>query len=124
MLAILHLHLLLAFVGDIFKPRRRLDAENLRHQLNIALCSVVTGGLMLWAAFRLDADSGRWWLVFGGVVSLAYGALLIVAPIIGALVLTWWLGAYALIFGVALLVLAFRLRARMSHGVAASQVRS
>ena len=69
-------------------------------------------------------DSGRWWLVFGGVVSLAYGALLIVAPIIGALVLTWWLGAYALIFGVALLVLAFRLRARMSHGVAASQVRS
>ena len=31
---------------------------------------------------------------------------------IGAVVLTWWLGAYALAFGVALLVLAFRLRAR------------
>jgi len=39
MLAILHLHLLLIFVGDIFKSRRRLEAENLflRHQLNIAL---------------------------------------------------------------------------------------
>ena len=39
MLAILHLHLLLTFVGDIFKSRRRLEAENqfLRHQLNIAL---------------------------------------------------------------------------------------
>ena len=34
------------------------------------------------------------------------------APVIGAVVLTWWLGAYALAFGVALLVLAFRLRAR------------
>ena len=39
MLAILHPHLLLIFVGDIFKSRRRLEAENLflRHQLNIAL---------------------------------------------------------------------------------------
>src|SRR5579864_6456600 len=33
------LHLLLMFVGDIFKSRRRLEADNLllRHQLNIAL---------------------------------------------------------------------------------------
>ena len=39
MLVIPHLHLLLIFVGDIFKSRRRLKAENLflRHQLNIAL---------------------------------------------------------------------------------------
>jgi len=37
MLAILHL--LVMFVGDIFKSRRRLEAANLflRHQLNIAL---------------------------------------------------------------------------------------
>jgi uncharacterized membrane protein HdeD (DUF308 family) len=27
--------------------------------------------------------------------------------------LTWWLGAYALIFGVALFVLAFKLKARL-----------
>jgi hypothetical protein len=37
MLAILHL--LATFVADMFKSRRRLEAENLflRHQLNIAL---------------------------------------------------------------------------------------
>ena len=64
----------------------------------------------LAAAFRLEIDDGRWWLVFGGVVSVIYGALLIVAPMIGAVVLTWWLGAYALVFGVSLVVLAFRLR--------------
>lgn len=47
---------------------------------------------MLRAAFRLETDNGRWWLILGGIASLIYGVLLIAAPIIGALVLTWWLG--------------------------------
>jgi uncharacterized membrane protein HdeD (DUF308 family) len=84
--------------------------------LLVAVWAILTGALMLSAAFRLEVDDGRWWLVLGGIVSLLYGALLVVAPIIGAVVLTWWLGAYALVFGVALLVLAFRLHARQdSH---------
>jgi len=83
--------------------------------LLVAFWAILTGALMLAAAFRLQIDDGRWWLVFGGVVSLLYGALLIVAPMIGAVVLTWWLGAYALVFGVSLLVLAFRLRARLDN---------
>ena len=49
----------------------------------------------------------------GPLLSVVYGALVIVAPIVGAVVMTWWLGAYALVFGVSLLVLAFRLRARL-----------
>jgi hypothetical protein len=35
-------------------------------------------------------------------------------------VLTWWIAAYALFFGVALLVLAFRLRGRRHDAVAPS----
>ncbi len=77
--------------------------------LLVAIWAILSGGLMLTAAFRID--DGRWWLVLGGIASLIYGALLIVAPLIGALVLTWWLGAYALVFGVSLLVLGFRLKA-------------
>ena len=79
--------------------------------LLVAAWAIISGGLMLAAAWRLNADHGRWWLVLGGVASLVYGVLLIVAPMIGAVVLTWWLGAYALVFGAALLVLAFRLSA-------------
>jgi len=68
---------------------------------------------MLAAAFRLDVDHGRWWLAFSGLASVAYGILLIVAPLTGAVVLTWWLGAYAIVLGVSLAVLAFRLREQL-----------
>jgi uncharacterized membrane protein HdeD (DUF308 family) len=78
----------------------------------IAAWAVIGGAFMLAAAFRLDADHGRWWLAFGAVASLAYGVLLLIAPMIGAVVLTWWIGAYAIVFGVSLLAVAFRLRAR------------
>jgi uncharacterized membrane protein HdeD (DUF308 family) len=80
--------------------------------LLLAAWSLVSGGLMLGAAFRLSRDHGRWWLALGGVVSIIFGVLLVIAPLAGLVVLTWWLGAYALMFGIALLVLAFKLRAR------------
>jgi uncharacterized membrane protein HdeD (DUF308 family) len=78
----------------------------------IAAWALITGSFMLVAAFELDADHGRWWLALGGAASILYGAILAIAPLIGALVLTWWIGIYALIFGVALLFVAFRLRAK------------
>jgi uncharacterized membrane protein HdeD (DUF308 family) len=79
----------------------------------VAFWAIFTGILELAAAFRLQFIDGRGWLIFGGIVSVLYGALLIVAPMAGAVVLTWWIGAYALVFGVCLVVLAFRLRARL-----------
>ena len=39
--------------------------------------------------------------------------LLVVAPLTGALVLTWWLGAYAIVFGVTLIVVAFKLKGQL-----------
>lgn len=80
----------------------------------LGLWAVVLGTLMLVAAFRLHAGHGRWLLVVPGVLSVIWGVLLYMAPGLGALVLTTWLGGYALAFGALLLVLAFRLRAR--HG--------
>lgn len=76
----------------------------------IAAWALLSGGLMLGAAISLKVSHGRWLLVFGAIVSLLYGLLLFASPLIGALVLTWWVGAQALVFGVILIVLAFRLR--------------
>jgi uncharacterized membrane protein HdeD (DUF308 family) len=83
--------------------------------LLIAAWSIVSGCLMLSAAFRIDERHGRWWLAFGGILSLVYGVLLILAPLLGALVLAWWIGAFSLVFGVALIILAFRLRLRRNE---------
>jgi uncharacterized membrane protein HdeD (DUF308 family) len=83
--------------------------------LMIAAWALISGVTMLISAFKLKTTHGRGWLILGGVASLLYGILLVVSPLVGAIVLAWWLGAYALVFGVALLVLAFRLKRHAGH---------
>ncbi|MBZ6077290.1 HdeD family acid-resistance protein [Microvirga puerhi] len=78
----------------------------------LAVWSLITGVLEIVAAFKLNPAYGRGWMIFSGIVSILFGIALLIAPLIGAVVLTWWLGVYALIFGITLLVLAFRLRSR------------
>jgi len=80
--------------------------------LLVAAWAIITGALMATAGFRLNISHGRWWLVLGGLCSLIYGALLVAMPLIGAVVLTWWMGAYALVFGISLIILSFQLRSR------------
>jgi uncharacterized membrane protein HdeD (DUF308 family) len=80
--------------------------------LVVAAWSMLSGFLSLAAALRLNKAHGRIWMAIGGIASIIFGVLLVIAPMIGAVVLTWWLGAYALVFGVTLLVLAFKLRRR------------
>jgi uncharacterized membrane protein HdeD (DUF308 family) len=82
----------------------------------IAAWAIVTGGLMTAVGFRLNIDHGRWWMVLGGLLSLAFGVLLIVTPLIGAVVLTWWIGAYAVAFGIALVIFSFKLRSPTAVG--------
>lgn len=90
----------------------------------LAVWSLITGILMIVAAFKLDPAFGRGWLIFSGVVSVLFGVALLVAPLIGAVVLTWWLGAYALIFGIALIVLAFKLRSRKDDSAGGTPLRA
>src|ERR1700759_4005806 len=74
--------------------------------------AIISGALLFIAGFRLNLEHGRWLMKLGGIISVVWGILLMFWPLMGALVLTWWMAGYALFFGVALLVLAFRLRSR------------
>jgi uncharacterized membrane protein HdeD (DUF308 family) len=78
----------------------------------VAVWSIVSGSMMIAAAFRLNRAYGRGWMGVGGFLSVVFGILLIAAPPVGAIILTLWIGAYAAVFGVVLLVLAFRLHSR------------
>ena len=82
----------------------------------VGIWAILTGVFELIAAIRLRKEiSGEFWLGLAGVLSIAFGVLLFVATDSAALALTIWIGAYAIVFGVMLLLLAFRLR-RFSEG--------
>jgi len=77
----------------------------------IAAWAIVTGVLQIAAAIRLRREiSGEWMLILAGALSVIFGLLLATFPRTGALTLVMWLGAFALVFGVVVLGLAFRLR--------------
>ena len=76
----------------------------------IAGWAIVTGVLEIVAAVHLHRAHGEWLLVLNGVLSVLFGLLVIVWPGAGVLTLLWLIGTYSIVFGVVLLVLAFRLR--------------
>ena len=77
----------------------------------VAAWAIITGVLEIAAAIRLRREiANEWFLALGGVLSIGLGLLLIFRPLAGGLALIWTIGAYALIFGVLLISLGFRLR--------------
>jgi uncharacterized membrane protein HdeD (DUF308 family) len=77
----------------------------------IAAWAIITGVFELVAAIRLRKHiSGEWLLVLGGLASVAFGVLILIAPLAGALVIALWFGVYCVVFGVVLVALGVRLR--------------
>lgn len=77
----------------------------------IAAWALVTGVLQIIAAIRLrKALANEWWLGLSGALSVLFGVLMIANPGAGAVAVAWVIGAYAVFFGVMLVLLALRLR--------------
>ncbi|MGH1397076.1 MAG: HdeD family acid-resistance protein [Trichormus sp.] len=77
----------------------------------IAAWAIITGIFEIIAAFQLRrAIENEWLLIIAGIASFFFGVLLAIWPLAGAVAIAWIIGIYALVFGVLLLALSFRVR--------------
>ncbi|MDP0678403.1 HdeD family acid-resistance protein, partial [Klebsiella pneumoniae] len=79
--------------------------------LIIAGWALAMGIFQIVAAIRLRKSiQNEWWMILSGAISVLFGVLMIANPGAGALAVVWVIGAYAVFFGVLLVMLALRLR--------------
>jgi uncharacterized membrane protein HdeD (DUF308 family) len=77
----------------------------------IAGWAILTGVLEITAAMRLRRQiNGGWLMVLSGALSIAFGVLVMLAPVAGALAVVLLIGAYAFVSGLVLMALGIRLR--------------
>lgn len=77
----------------------------------IAAWAIVRGVFEIIAAFHLRRElTNEWLLALNGILSVLFGILLIAAPGAGALAVLWMIGTFAVIVGILMIVLGFRLK--------------
>src|SRR4051812_1602067 len=77
----------------------------------IAAWAIITGVVEVIAAIDLRKQiQNEWLLGLGGVLAIIFGLVVAFEPDAGALAVVWTVGTYALLFGITLIVLAFRVR--------------
>jgi uncharacterized membrane protein HdeD (DUF308 family) len=82
----------------------------------IAAWAIVTGAFEIGAAIQLRKYiTGEWLLALAGVASVLFGLALLINPKAGAIAVVWLIGAYAILFGLLLVALGFRLKGLVSR---------
>ena len=77
----------------------------------IAAWALATGVLKIVGAIRLRREiSGEFWLALSGIASVIFALLVMLRPAIGALAMIWIIGWYAVLMGVMLVILSFKMR--------------
>jgi uncharacterized membrane protein HdeD (DUF308 family) len=77
----------------------------------IACWAIIVGALQIWGAIQLRKEiEGEWLLGLNGLLSIAFGAFVIVQPGAGALAVVWIIAGFAIIAGAIQIGLAFELK--------------
>jgi uncharacterized membrane protein HdeD (DUF308 family) len=88
--------------------------------LFIGAWAVVHGIFEIIGAIQLRREiDNEWTLILGGVLSVIFGGIILIAPGAGALALVWAIAAYAIAFGVLFIAFSLRLR-RHRHDFASA----
>ena len=79
--------------------------------LLIAVWAIATGIFQIAAAIRLRKEiDNEWLLILSGALSVVFGGLMIASPGAGAMAVLSIIGAFAVAYGVLLVLFAFRLK--------------
>jgi uncharacterized membrane protein HdeD (DUF308 family) len=82
----------------------------------IGAWALVHGIFEIIGAIKLRKEiDNEWWLILAGLLSVAFGLLVLAAPGAGALGLIWAIAAYSIVFGAMLVGLSLRLRKHKDH---------
>lgn len=77
----------------------------------IGVWAIFKGVLEISAAIRLRKEmEDEWFFILAGVLSIIFGAVIILRPGVGLMAVVWILGFYAILFGILMVVLGFKLK--------------
>ena len=63
---------------------------------------------------RKEIDN-EWTLILGGIISVIFGIIILIAPGAGAVALVWWIAIYSIVFGILFVAFSLRLRKHRHH---------
>ena len=77
----------------------------------IAVWSIAIGVMAIVGALQLRKEiEGEWLLILSGVLAVLFGILMFTRPAAAALAVVWMIATFAIVFGIDLILLAFKLK--------------
>ena len=84
--------------------------------ITIAAWAFITGILEIAAAVQLRKSiANEWLLILAGICSILFSILMFWRPLAAGLAIIWIIAAYAIVFGIMMIALSFRLRAHLTN---------
>ena len=91
----------------------------------IGVNAIFSGVLDIAMAIRLRKEiQGEWLLGLAGLLSILFGAFVIILPGAGALALVWLISVYAIATGILFIILGFKLRSSRHEALPTREARA
>ena len=82
----------------------------------IAIWAIIIGVMAIIGAIQLRKEiEGEWLLILSGAIAIIFGILMFTRPASAALAVVWMIATFAIIFGIDLIMLAFKLRSHKNR---------